>query len=256
MNLSELKSSLDVIDDDIFQKGIVEDIIFSACKSIDFDDDPDSSYIKKVCEKFLGSSFELNCKINLKNNEEREIKIDNINIMGICIQDIFIDYLKDKLKTIENGPGQAPPDFWNRNKEFSWEIKTFYKKPSFDISNVVSYITQLGEKDGVKNKLYKTKYIIFKYNYENSKIIIIDYKICRIWQLLSYNKKYPLSLQSKRNTWYNLRPGSYESFDDTTKNPQMFIEALCSCIQKCPNRIDEREKIIASIRQQYNSIYL
>lgn len=250
LNLSELCKSLNEID----QKEIIETIVNSAFQKIDFDDDPDTNYIKKVCDKFIGSSFQLYCKINFMDNLEKEIKIDDLNIVGVCIQDLFIDFLQEKLKSVEKGPKQSPPDFWNRNKEYSWEIKAFYQTPSFDISNVSSYISQLSAEDGVKNKLYKTKYIIFKYNYENNKVKILDYKICRVWQLLSYNGKYPLSLQSKRGTWYNLRPGTYESFNDINKTPKIFIEGIYSCIRECPNHIDEREKIISSIKKQFDSL--
>ena len=56
--------------------------------------------------------------------------------------------------------------------------------PNFDISNFNSYITQLTE--NLERKMYKTKYLIFKYKIDETFINILDFKLCSIWEIINY----------------------------------------------------------------------
>jgi hypothetical protein len=164
------------------------------------------------------------------------------------MENIIIPYLQSKIKTIEFGNKQQPPDFWNRDKQYDWELKLFTKHPSFDISNFISYINQLNNENGVEKKLYRTTYIIFKYSMNTNYILIEDFKMCNIWELILYNGKYPISLQNKKNMWYNIRPCSFNNILET-KTQCIFIKQICKAIKECPNNIK-------NIEIQYNKLQI
>lgn len=216
-------------------------------------EDPDTKIITKVCKSLIGGKISFNYSLTLEDGNVMNDKISNCNVIGDCLENIIYPLLRKKIPTIEEGPKQESPDFWNRNKKYEWELKTFKGRPNFDISNFTSYINQLSNTNGVKKKL-SIKYIIFKYTIKNNIIIIDDCKICNIWELISYTGKYPISLQCKRNIWYNIRPCSYNDIKNT-KNPKKFIQKLCDAIDKCPNSIKDKDNIIKKINKQFFDIY-
>lgn len=215
--------------------------------------DPDTPIIRDVCQKLVGASIQLRYTITLSSedhNKDYTQDITNCNIIGDCMENIIIPFLKNRLPTFEEGPKQASPDFYNRNKAYEWELKVFTgNSPGFDISNFISYIHQL-DKDVVR-KLYKTQYLIFKYSTIKNVIRIDDFKICNVWDLIMYNGKYPISLQNKKGIWYNIRPGGFKEMNNN-KTADLFIKSICKAIMECPNRIDNREQLILNITKQFN----
>ena len=211
--------------------------------------DPDTESIKDACVKLVGAKIEIKYTIVLDTKEEYNGKIENCNIVGDCMENILLPFLKKKVPTIREGPKQSSPDFFNKNYE--WELKLFNKSPGFDVSNYISYINQL-EKNLYK-KLYKTQYLIFKYSIEKNHIIIRNFKLFNIWDIVSYSGKYPISLQNKKGTWYNIRPCSFNEMG-VNKNSILFIKQICKSISMCPNPIKNREKIIENIKKQFSQI--
>lgn len=215
--------------------------------------DPDSDLIFNICKKLIGATISFGYKIECLDGNVETNDITNCNIIGDCLEDIIFPMINKEITTFQRGPSQKSPDFWNRNKVFSWELKAFCGSPSFDISNYTSFINQLSENNGVLNKIFKTQYLIFKYRYTVGKIIIEDFKSCKVNELMLYTGKYPISLQNKRKMWYNIRPCSFKDISKN-KTPDLFIEKIIQSIELCPNHIEKKETIINSIRFQFNKL--
>ena len=125
--------------------------------------DPDQHLIEELCKQLIGAKIQYSYRLSLSNDLSFDDTIADNNINGNCIEHILYPYIKEKISTFERGPKQKAPDFWNRSREYCWEIKSFTDAPGFDIANFMSFIYQLASPGGLREKLYKTKYLIFKY---------------------------------------------------------------------------------------------
>ena len=218
-------------------------------------EDPDSQKINDICKSLIGAKININYTISINNSNTMTGMINNCNITGDCLENIIYPYIKNYINGFEEGPKQSSPDYWNNNRQYEWELKTFMNSPCFDVSNFVSHINQLVKPDGIKRKLFRTKYLIFKYYIENNTIIINDFIMCNVWDLINYNGKYPISLQNKKGTWYNIRPSSFNEIKNLNKNPEIFINKICEAIRICPNQINNSDEIIQNITQEYNKLF-
>lgn len=209
--------------------------------------DPKTKEIKKICTSLIGCKINIGFTITLQNGENHSGEINNCNIVGDCIEYILYPFINKYIPTFEKGPKQSSPDFLN-SKIWEWELKCFSNTPGFDISNFNSYISQL--EDNLEKKMYKTQYLIFRYNLKNGIIEITDFKLCNVWEIINYTGKYPISLQCKKGMWYNIRPCS---FNDMTANktPIVFIKKICEAIDKSPNKIEDKQKTINNIYNQF-----
>jgi hypothetical protein len=185
----------------------------------------------------------------------KTIPICNCNAVGDILEDIFYPIIKHTIGDFEEGPKQASPDYYGLNKSFEFEQKTFMKSPGFDIGNFTSYVNMLCEAGGVYKKLFKTKYLVFEYAIINGKIKIIKFHYLNVYNLVGYSGKTPITMQIKKNMWYNIRPDSVKNWYSPTKNPQIFIDKIIECINKCPHIEDKADKI-ANITAQFNDIKL
>lgn len=216
--------------------------------------DPDQHLIEKLCKDLIGAKIRYEYKLTLPSGSSFSNTITDSNINGNCIEHILFPYIHSSISTFEQGPKQKSPDFWNRNREYCWEIKAFSGNAGFDVANFISFVHQLSISGGVQEKLYKTKYLVFKYQQLDDGIEITDFTMCNVWNLINYNGKYPISLQNKKGTWYNIRPGAYDSFSDSKKTSDVFIDKICQAITECPNTIKERDQLIDSIKKQMKKI--
>jgi len=213
--------------------------------------DPDTQKINLICQSLIGCEIEIGFNIKLKNGEKHSGKINNCNIVGDCMENILFPFIKAHIPTFEEGPKQASPDFYNRDKAWEYEMKCFSGTPGFDISNFTSYISQLSE--NLERKMYKTQYLIFKYEIRNGYITITHFKLCNVWGIINYSGKYPVSLQNKKNVWYNIRPCCFNDMNKTEKTEAIFIQQICRAIDLCPNDIKDREQIKNNIEHQFNT---
>jgi len=210
--------------------------------------DPNTPEIKKICEELIGSKTRIGFTTTLQNGKTYSKDFQNPNIIGDCMEDIIYPYIHKLIPTFERGPKQASPDFYN-SKIWEWELKCFSKSPAFDISNFNSYVSQI--KDNLEKKMYRTQYLIFKYELKNGFIKILDFKLCNVWEIINYNGKYPISLQCKKNIWYNIRPCNFNDMNNLYKTPIMFIKKLCEAIDKTPNILENKTIIINFIYKQF-----
>jgi len=191
-----------------------------------------------VCKSFIGHSIQLTA-----NFMGRTIAISNCNAVGDILEDVFYPIFKEELG-FEEGPKQASPDFYgDSSKEFKFEMKAFTNSPGFDIANYASYIDQLSKDNGVVDKLFKTKYLIFEYFISDQKIHIKNFHYLDVWQLPLYSGKHPISIQDKRGQVYNLRPGSVATWYNTEKTPKVFIDSIVKLIKNYPGVADSDVKI-------------
>ena len=214
--------------------------------------DPDTPIIKEISESLIGSKLSFYYKIDFPNSTSSFSLLSNPNIIGDALEDIILPIILDSLPTFKPGPKQKSPDFYNADI-YEWELKTFNitKTPCFDISNFMSFISQLNEPNGVLRKLFRTQYLIFGYDIEEEFVKITNFKLCSVWEILSYSGKYPLSLQSKRGVWYNLRPCSFFKMKESHKTKYKFINSLITAIKECPQNIEDKENIIKNIMTQF-----
>lgn len=183
----------------------------------------------------------------------KSIQICNCNAVGDILEDIFYEKIKKEIDDFEEGPKQSSPDYFGMNKYFEFEQKVFMINPGFDISNFTSYVNQLCEPDGVFRKLFRTKYLIFEYFINEKNIIIKQFHYLNVYNLVSYNGKYPISMQVKKNIWYNIRPDNVKNWYMKEKNPMLFIDKIIECIKLC-HHIDDKENKINNITNQFNYI--
>ena len=99
--------------------------------------------------------------------------------------------------------------------------------------------------------MFLTKYIVFSYEIQSDGFVIDNFWALNLWQLFKYDGKYPLSLQCKRDTWYNLRPSASKDWDDPARTPRMFIRGMCDAIAECPNNIPNKQRIIGQLRLDF-----
>jgi hypothetical protein len=183
------------------------------------------------------------------------IIINNCNAVGDILEDIFYPIFKQELDDFEEGPKQSSPDYYAMNKKYQFEQKVFMISPGFDIGNFTSYINQLCEIDGVYKKLFSTKYLIFEYSISNNKIKIIKFHYLNVYNLVSYTGKYPISMQVKKNMWYNIRPDCVKNWYSVSKTPQLFIDNIIKCITLC-HHIEDKNNKIKCILDQFNELKL
>jgi hypothetical protein len=211
---------------------------------------PNSKILINVCKSFEEQEITLTATFMGK-----IIPIYNCNAIGDILEDVFYPIIKDNLADFEEGPKQASPDYYGINKNFEFEQKVFMKQPGFDIGNFTSYVNMLTEDGGVYKKLFKTKYLVFEYSIIDEKIKIIKFHYLNVYNLVGYSGKTPITMQIKKNVWYNIRPESVKKWYLTYKTPQLFIDKIIECINSCPH-IEDKITKINSIASQFNNIKL
>ena len=209
----------------------------------------DLAKIETFCQSLVGTIINLGYTLILPNGEKHTDELKNCNIVGDAFESILYKLIKSHVPTFEKGPKQASADYINKNMGF--ELKCG-KNCTWDVSNFYSFIKQLS--DNLHKKMYKTKYLIFMYTIEKNHITITNFKMCNVWDIIKYDGKNPISLQNKKNVWYNIRPGSFNDMNDPKKTPEIFIQHICKAIELCPNSIsiETRDKLKSSIMTQFD----
>lgn len=215
--------------------------------------DPNYDNLVERCNNFVSHKIKLLASFSF---DDKQTQVSNCNAVGDILESIFYPRFKQIMPSMKVGPKQSSPDFWTERKKFEYEMKTYTIKPSFDIANFSSYISQLTEDHGVFRKLFRTKYIVFEYEIKDEIIVIKSFHVLNVWQIVGYSGKYPITLQNKRRMWYNIRPSSANDWNDKEKTPDKFIASIIQAIKECPNNIKKKDDIISNIQKQYAKIKL
>jgi hypothetical protein len=217
----------------------------TASKQIEY---PQLERLNALCKSFVGRKIYLTASFN-----GRSIGIKNPNLVGDLLEDIFYPFYKDACPDFEEGPKQESPDYFAKQQEFQFEQKAWYQSPGFDISNFTSLVHQMSKPDGVEKKLFKTKYLVYEYDIDGDAFIIKNFWMLNIWDLPTYDKTYPISMQVKKKVWYNIRPGTKSDWSNAKKTPMYFLEKLIECIDKCPH-LEDKETLKTSIMKQIDEL--
>lgn len=192
--------------------------------------------LTQLCKSFIGKEITLAAVFNGK-----MIPITNTNLVGDLLEDVFLPSYTEVCPDMKEGPLQASPDFYAADG-FHLEQKAFAGKPGFDIANYASLLDQLSTKGSLVQKLLKTKYLVYRYAMVGSAIKITNFWMLNIWDLAKYDGMYPIGVQNKRGTWYNVRPDQPSSWTDESKTPRLFIAKLLESIDQCP-QLDAAKKV-------------
>jgi hypothetical protein len=211
---------------------------------------PDTEILTNICRTFEDQEITLTARFMKKTTP-----IYNCNAVGDILEDVFYPMFKEHLNDFEEGPKQSSPDYYGKDKMFEFEQKAFMKQPGFDIGNFTSYVNMLAEEGGVYKKLFRTKYLVFEYTIVDKKIKIIKFHYLNVYNLVGYSGKTPITMQIKKNMWYNIRPDSVKKWYLSSKTPQLFIDKIIECIHKCHHLEDKANKI-NSIVDQFNGLKL
>lgn len=205
----------------------------------------------RLIQEFCGLKFKrLYSCIDPKNGESVESGIlYDINSVGDILEEIFGDYMCKRLENFRRGPKQKSPDFFYGDTEI--ELKVFRHSPGFDIGNYYSYIHNLSLPGGVKRKLLDTSYIILEYDIEDSCIIIKNYYIKKVWEIVSLTTKYPISCQVKHTKIHNLRPSSSKTFK-SVNSMEDFMKSVIALVKRFP--FEKSEEYIESIEHQFDQL--
>lgn len=207
-----------------------------------------ASKLIELCTSLVGLVITVSASFNGK-----ILPIINVNAVGNILEEVLYPTLRDELG-FRQGPGNAPTDFFgDKTDNYKFELKTFTGTPGFDLAAFLSYIDQLCKANGVFDKLFRTKYIVFEYSMENQSIVIKNFHYLNIWQFSAKMGKHPLSMQVKRGVWCNMRSGAVSGWSDKTKTPALFIDKIIESIMLCP-QITNKEDKCNNIRTQWNDI--
>ena len=210
---------------------------------------PKSEHLNEVCKLLIGEKIEVSASFM-----GTIIPIIDVNMVGTILENVLFPTLKARLGFREGPNKNAPTDFFgDETGDFRFELKVFLVSPGFDLANFASYIDQLCAKNGVFDKLFRTKYIVFEYAMENQSIVIKNFHYLNIWQFSAKKGKHPHSMQVKRGVWSNMRSGAVSGWSDKTKTPALFIDKIIECIMMCPQITDKDDKC-NNIRTQWNDI--
>lgn len=165
--------------------------------------------------------YERLLKLNLKqlkgeivfNFGNVSVKMKTTDTVGSTLQAWLKQYLIDnKIYFRELYNTQEFPDFFlnpNSISDNMLEVKAFnFKKtPAFDIANFDTYSRI------VKDEPFKldADYLIFGYTMDEGDITINEIWLHKVWEIAGDSKKYPLKLQVKQGTIYNIRPNNFKN---------------------------------------------
>ena len=201
-------------------------------------------------KKLVGVEMMLTTYIKMSNGTATRL---NINAPGNCFSivveenliSLLFSYLtitKTKLGPIYNCCGE------------DLIVKAFHGSPNFDLGNFQTLVDQMAAPKGLERVL-KRNYVIYRYSQNGSSCLITDCYVHRIWELLSLNGKYPVSVQSKNNKWLALRPQGYRLWQTTTNSAREFVSSMILAIYQAPNYDSATaSRLVQAIETQWNTI--
>ena len=196
-----------------------------------------TSEIEKLCQSLVGTQIHTTTNITYPDGTECCIPQNNCNVVGNLMESIVYKTINEH---VIRGENMTSPDFLDATSAVEYELKCFKDTANFDISNFDSYISQLV--NDYDRKVFRTYYLVFKYESSDNGFVISDFKMCTICEILKYDGKYPISIQNKKGIWYNIRPCSFAEMKAVNKTNELFVESICLAILHTPNPFYLRTK--------------
>lgn len=191
-----------------------------------------------------------------------DVDIETNDIVGHIMQSWLKSwFLRNNIEFQEPEDTQKFPDFHLNTDDLEedlLEVKAFNydNSPGFDIANFESYC------ESVKTKPYRfhANYLIFGYRMVGTIITIENLWLKNIWEITSSMREFPLTVQNKRGTIYNIRPTKWYSTSTRSRSP---FESLEDFIIACYNAISDYPKSdvnanawINNVIENYNNYYV
>ena len=239
--------------------------------------DPDMPRIQGTLQEQVGKKY----RHRLVDVETGEvIPLCGKDGIGSALEEPMIKAVHSKLPSfVKNPKTQEYPDAFNKprtsatsqfdkysHERHCHEFKAFGESScAFDISKVKVLIDDVSKPGGLERRL-NGNYHIFNYEINDDEITIKAYYSKRIWEIVAYDGKYPLTLQAKKpgkgekkdevQIWENFRPCAPSKWNDTSKTPTKFVDGLIECVRRWPQvGSDERkDEIVKSIQTQRTAL--
>lgn len=131
------------------------------------------------------------------------------SIVGNVIQEWLKAFMKSKKISFRTKPNsQEFPDFLMNpdNDQIDLiEVKCFKKSPNFDVANFLAYCRSL------TTAPYRldADYLIFKYEENETGIVITDIWLKKVWEICSPSERSRLKIQWKQSVPFNIRPSTW-----------------------------------------------
>ena len=131
------------------------------------------------------------------------------SIVGNVIQEWLKAFMTSKKIPFRIKPNtQEFPDFLMNSKNDQIdliEVKCFKKSPNFDVANFLAY----GRSLTTAPYRLDEDYLIFKYEENDTGIVITDIWLKKVWEICSASERSPLKIQWKQNVPNNIRPSTW-----------------------------------------------
>lgn len=179
----------------------------------------------------------------LINIGDTKLVLEEKDAFGSALQSWIGEYINKHRKTIgysvnKNSATQKFPDYFLKNlttrKKTDLEIKTFDMDahPNFDVANFRSYVDSLTKNPDKLN----ADYLIIGYTLMNGIVTIKKIWLKNVWEICTTSKKWPLKMQVKKDTIYNIRPVPW--YSSKAKKPFLTRYEFVEAIQEVLNQYD------------------
>lgn len=161
-------------------------------------------YEALVASGIIGATGETNFELH-----GLKTLVRDSSIVGNVIQEWLKAFMKSKKIPFRVKPNsQEFPDFLMNAKNDQTdliEVKCFKKSPNFDVANFLAYCRSL------TTAPYRldADYLIFKYEENETGIVITDIWLKKVWEICSASERSPLKIQWKQSVPFNIRPSTW-----------------------------------------------
>ena len=163
--------------------------------------------------------------------------------VGSALQSWIGEYIYQHSKTIgysvnKNSVTQEFPDYFLKNletgKQTDLEIKTFDMdaRPNFDVANFRFYVDSLTKNPDKLN----ADYLIMGYTLKNGIVTVKKIWLKNVWEICTTSNKWPLKMQVKKETIYNIRPATW--YSPRAKKPFSTRHEFVKAVQEVLNKYD------------------
>ncbi len=142
----------------------------------------------------------------------QSVTINDKSIIGYALQNWLAEYLKahDIYFRVPANSQEFPDYFLSESDNDNLlELKTFDadRGAGFDIANFEAYCRS------IETKPYRLNadYLVMSYTLRDGVLKIHKIWLKKIWELTCPSSAYPIKVQQKQNTIYNIRPGKWDS---------------------------------------------
>lgn len=190
------------------------------------------------------------------------VVLKNHDMLGNVLQEWLGAWFKEHdIEFEENENTQFPPDFYldkDHTKRFL-ELKTFNydaSSPAFDIANFKAFM----ERISVEPYCLDADYLILGYRVDadTGSITIPEVWLKKIWEISCASAKWPVKVQYRNGSIYNIRPAKWyseKSAYKAFKSKEDFLSALFETAAQYPETHDLADPWKKRFKDSYKAFY-